>query len=783
MAKPAILAVDDDAAVVAAVVRDLRDALRRGLPRAARDVRRRGARDPGRPGAQGPAGRAVVSDQRMPGMTGIEVLQEVREQSPDTKLAAAHGVRRHRRRDPGDQRHRARLLPDEAVGPARGAALPGRSTTCCATGRTATPTATPRCASSATAGRSGRHEVKTFLTHNHVPYRWLDVERTRRRPGCSSSPAPASTTCRSCALPDGDALRSPTTSSSPTRSGCAPAPSSRSTTSASSAPGRPASPPRCTPPPRGCAPSSSSATPRAARPGRARRSRTTSASPRASPAPTSPTARWRRRRGSAPRWCWRATSCGFETRGPVRAVLLDGSARHRGAGRARGQRGVLPAARGPRPRRASSGAASTTAPARARRRRRGEDVYVVGRGQLGRPGGAQLRPLRQAGRARRARRLARGVDVAVPRQPDPHARPTSRCGCRPRSSARAATATSRRITLADRAPAPATRSRPAGCSSSSARPRAPTGSATTSCATASGFVVTGPDLPRRGLRVAAGPQPVRPRDERPRRLRRGRRAPGLDEAGRLGRRRGRDVGLPRPPLPGERHDARRRAARRPDPRRPHRRAGGRPRRGRRGGRRTSPASGCSTRAARPTTGGCCSTGRSTSSAGSATRRRCWRRWSSPASGPAASAPGTSTASTSASARVMAPSRVFRLPADAAGRARRDVVPLRGAPHRGLIDTVRRIEANARQREALVALGTLAAGLAHEINNPASAAIRSVDALQRAATTCSRRCNGSRPGHHRGAVRRPRRAAALRSTRVRASTGSRWPTSRTRSPTG
>ena len=48
---------------------------------------------------------------------------------------------------------------------------------------------------------------------------------------------------------------------------------------------------------------------------------------------------------------------------------------------------------------------------------------------------------------------------------------------------------------------------------------------------------------------------------------------------------------------------------------------------------------------------------------------------------------------------------------------------------GLANTVRRIESTARQREALVALGTLAAGLAHEINNPASAATRAVDALQ------------------------------------------------------
>ena len=50
---------------------------------------------------------------------------------------------------------------------------------------------------------------------------------------------------------------------------------------------------------------------------------------------------------------------------------------------------------------------------------------------------------------------------------------------------------------------------------------------------------------------------------------------------------------------------------------------------------------------------------------------------------------------------------------------------------GVFYTVRNIEEGARQRGALVTLGTLAAGLAHELNNPAAASARAVDALEEA----------------------------------------------------
>ena len=82
-----------------------------------------------------------------------------------------------------------------------------------------------------------------------------------------------------------------------------------------------------------------------------------------------------------------------------------------------------------------------------------------------------------------------------------------------------------------------------------------------------------------------------------------------------------------------------------------------------------------------------------------------------------------------SGRTTRAGRVFRITADRLGAHADAWFPFAVHLLKGLIGTARRIESNARQREALVALGTLAAGLAHEINNPASAAVRAVDALQ------------------------------------------------------
>ena len=79
-------------------------------------------------------------------------------------------------------------------------------------------------------------------------------------------------------------------------------------------------------------------------------------------------------------------------------------------------------------------------------------------------------------------------------------------------------------------------------------------------------------------------------------------------------------------------------------------------------------------------------------------------------------------------------RVLRVPADVLRERSHAWFPFGGHLIEGLYHTVRSIESTARQRASLVTLGTLAAGLAHEINNPASAATRAVDALETACQT-------------------------------------------------
>jgi signal transduction histidine kinase len=88
----------------------------------------------------------------------------------------------------------------------------------------------------------------------------------------------------------------------------------------------------------------------------------------------------------------------------------------------------------------------------------------------------------------------------------------------------------------------------------------------------------------------------------------------------------------------------------------------------------------------------------------------------------------------ASGRGATAGRVLRLPSTALRDLFHAWFPFGGHLIQGVYGTARTIEATARQRASLVTLGALAAGLAHELNNPAAAATRSVDALEEACQT-------------------------------------------------
>jgi len=93
-----------------------------------------------------------------------------------------------------------------------------------------------------------------------------------------------------------------------------------------------------------------------------------------------------------------------------------------------------------------------------------------------------------------------------------------------------------------------------------------------------------------------------------------------------------------------------------------------------------------------------------------------------------------TSSYLATGRGASDGRMFRVPSDVLGELTRTWFPFGVHLIEGFFQTVRMMDSLSRQREALIALGTLAAGLAHELNNPASASARAVDALQETCDT-------------------------------------------------
>jgi thioredoxin reductase (NADPH) len=152
----------------------------------------------------------VVSDQRMPGMTGIEMLKEVREQSPDTKLLlltayADTDVAIKAINDIGLDYYLSKPWdpPEENLYPVVDGLLEDWS-------REHPPeTSEVRVVGHRWSDRS--NEVKTFLTRNYVPYRWLDVEREAEARRLLELAEADSGDLPLVLVPDGEALRRPST--------------------------------------------------------------------------------------------------------------------------------------------------------------------------------------------------------------------------------------------------------------------------------------------------------------------------------------------------------------------------------------------------------------------------------------------------------------------------------------------------------------------------------------------------------------------------------------------
>ena len=111
----------------------------------------------------------------------------------------------------------------------------------------------------------------------------------------------------------------------------------------------------------------------------------------------------------------------------------------------------------------------------------------------------------------------------------------------------------------------------------------------------------------------------------------------------------------------------------------------------------------------------------------------------------------------ASVGAVTKAEVLRIPVDAVRSLLGAGPDVALAIIRTAVGRLRSMEAALREREKLAALGTLAAGLAHELNNPAAAALRAADALGAAVAEAERLPHPTPPPRPPDGAERPRNA--------------------------
>ena len=208
MSKPAIVTVDDDPMVSAAITRDLRNrygadyrVVRAGSGEQALAVLSDLA-------LKGQAVALIVTDQRMPGMTGIDLLERARVHTPDAKslLLTAYADTNVAIRAINDIGLDYYLLkpwdpPDDRLFPVVDDLL--------GDWQDAHPDHTSDVRVVGHRWSDRGHEIKTFLARNHVPYSWYDVERDDEAERLVALAGASKDDLPLVLVPDGETLRSP----------------------------------------------------------------------------------------------------------------------------------------------------------------------------------------------------------------------------------------------------------------------------------------------------------------------------------------------------------------------------------------------------------------------------------------------------------------------------------------------------------------------------------------------------------------------------------------------